>query len=408
MATIRKRTLPSGKPVWQCDYKDQYGKRRAKQFARKRDADAFLASALGEIRKGTYVHSADAPVLAESIETWLTYCKGRIGVGGEDHLERATYEDYQGKVRKHLLHPDYGIGHHKVSLITSGVVDDFRLRMIDPGTRGRSQANAVKTVSVLRAYLCWAQDRGYIASNPLLGRRKRQHVRDDTRVTPPTHEVIEKLVRACPEDRSLYLRFAILTGLRASEQRGLRWRYVDLKEQAIEVVERVDKYQNVAPPKSAAGYRTIAIGPMLTNELREYKVSQGASLDELVFPGKDGGPLRHDTEMKAWFGPLREKIKAPHLRWHDLRHYAISCWIEAGLNPKVVQTRAGHSSIQITYDRYGHLLEKVQSGQEVAGIEGRLYQPGPRQFVASIPDSSLIEGRASKVHPSDDAKGSGN
>ena len=73
--------------------------------------------------------------------------------------------------------------------------------------------------------------------------------------------------------------------------------------------------------------------------------------------------------MKAWFEPLRESIGAPALRWHDLRHYYISCLIEAGLNPKVIQTRAGHSSIQVTYDRYGHLLDKTDTGLEMASIE---------------------------------------
>lgn len=86
-----------------------------------------------------------------------------------------------------------------------------------------------------------------------------------------------------------------------------------------------------------------------------------------------GARQRHDTEMKSWFEPLREKVGVPKLRWHDFRHYAISCWIEAGLNPKVIQTRAGHSSIQITYDRYGHMLNKMLGGEEMVGIEGRLY-----------------------------------
>ena len=39
-----------------------------------------------------------------------------------------------------------------------------------------------------------------------------------------------------------------------------------------------------------------------------------------------------------------------------LRHFAISTWIEAELAPKTVQTFAGHSSLQITMDRYGHLF----------------------------------------------------
>jgi integrase len=43
--------------------------------------------------------------------------------------------------------------------------------------------------------------------------------------------------------------------------------------------------------------------------------------------------------------------------WHVLRHFAVSCWIEAGLSPKTVQTFAGHGSLQVTMDRYGHLFK---------------------------------------------------
>ncbi len=375
MASIRKRTLPSGKEVWLCDFKDQQGRRRARQFARKRDADAFMAEAGGDIKKGRYVHAHGVPKLEDAVRQWLEYCESRVGIGGDDHLERATFEDYRGKVTNHILSPDYGIGSYKVNTVTSGIVDDFKLAMIEPGVRGRSQANAAKTMGVLRSFLSWAQDRGMIAANPLVGRKKRSGSRDDTRVMPPSHDIIQALADACPDEKSLYLRFALLTGFRASEQRALRWQYVDLKQYTVEVAERVDKYQNVAQPKSQAGYRTVPIGPKLTQELREYKVAHGANLDDIVFPDKNGTYLRHDTEMKAWFEPLREKIGAPYLRWHDLRHYAISTWIEAGLNPKVIQTRAGHSSIQITYDRYGHLLEKVQGGDELAGIENILYDP---------------------------------
>jgi len=373
MATIRKRTMPSGKTMWQCDYRDQQGKRRSRQFVRKREAEAHLSEALGDIKKGNYVHEAGSPTLEDNIREWLRSCEQRVGVGGDTHLERATYEDYRGKVHNHLLNPDYGIARNKVHLLGTGVVDDFRMRMIDPNVKGRSAANATKTIAVLRNYLSWAQDRGLIVSNPLAGRKMRYSSREDRRITPPTHEVIDDLLAACPTEKELYLRLAILTGLRASEQRALKWQHTDLKNQAIDVIERVDKYQNVAPPKSAAGYRTIPLGPRLRQDLYEHKTAQGSTIDDLVFPGRNGTYLRHDTEMKSWFEPLREKIGTPRLRWHDLRHYAISTWIETGLNPKTIQTRAGHSSIQITYDRYGYLLEKDSGGTEITTLENRLY-----------------------------------
>ena len=60
MATIRKRLLPSGQTRWQVDFKDAAGRRRAKLFARKKDADRFLTDARARVQAGTYVHDADS------------------------------------------------------------------------------------------------------------------------------------------------------------------------------------------------------------------------------------------------------------------------------------------------------------------------------------------------------------
>jgi len=45
------------------------------------------------------------------------------------------------------------------------------------------------------------------------------------------------------------------------------------------------------------------------------------------------------------------------MRFHDLRHSHVAALIAQGEHPKVIQTRLGHSSIQVTLDRYGHLFE---------------------------------------------------
>lgn len=51
--------------------------------------------------------------------------------------------------------------------------------------------------------------------------------------------------------------------------------------------------------------------------------------------------------------------------WHALRHFAVSCSIEADLKPKTVQTFAGHSSLQVTMDRYGHLFKSDDQRQQL-------------------------------------------
>ena len=91
--------------------------------------------------------------------------------------------------------------------------------------------------------------------------------------------------------------------------------------------------------------------------LKEWRLRSRFSLpDDLVFPSRRGGFESHDNMVKRHFLPTCKRAGATGVNWHALRHFAISCWIEQGLSPKTVQTFAGHSSLQVTMDRYGHLF----------------------------------------------------
>ncbi len=50
------------------------------------------------------------------------------------------------------------------------------------------------------------------------------------------------------------------------------------------------------------------------------------------------------------------------IRFHDLRHTCATLLLEAGVHPKVVQERLGHSSIAITLDIYSHVTQGMQEG----------------------------------------------
>ena len=67
-------------------------------------------------------------------------------------------------------------------------------------------------------------------------------------------------------------------------------------------------------------------------------------------------PLFDVLETKRKEDPAKY-LEAPlRFNGHALRHFAVSCWIDVGLSPKTVQAFAGHSSLQVTMDRYGHLF----------------------------------------------------
>ncbi|MCA1706281.1 MAG: hypothetical protein LC808_24645 [Actinobacteria bacterium] len=75
-----------------------------------------------------------------------------------------------------------------------------------------------------------------------------------------------------------------------------------------------------------------------------------------MFPGNGGGALRANAwRYRHWRPAIRAAGLHP-LRPHALHHTPVSLWIAAGARPKQIATWAGHTSVAVVLDRYGHLL----------------------------------------------------
>jgi integrase len=48
------------------------------------------------------------------------------------------------------------------------------------------------------------------------------------------------------------------------------------------------------------------------------------------------------------------------IRLYDLRHTTATLLLQAGINPKIVSERLGHSTITLTLDVYSHVLPNMQ------------------------------------------------
>lgn len=57
---------------------------------------------------------------------------------------------------------------------------------------------------------------------------------------------------------------------------------------------------------------------------------------------------------------IKEHPDFPRIRFHDLRHTHATLLLKAGIHPKIVQERLGHSSINVTLDTYSHVLPNLQ------------------------------------------------
>ena len=109
----------------------------------------------------------------------------------------------------------------------------------------------------------------------------------------PTPDEVRRIIEAATGRRRPLLLTAIFTGLRASELRGLRWVDVDLKRGELHVHQRADRYCVIGHPKSAKGARTIPLGPLVLNTLKEWKLACPTGELGLVFPTSKGRIEQH-------------------------------------------------------------------------------------------------------------------
>jgi integrase len=150
-----------------------------------------------------------------------------------------------------------------------------------------------------------------------------------------------------PRCRALVL-MATFTGLRLGELLGLRRRNLDLLHASVRVVEQIQELNDgtlhVAPPKTDAGIRTVAIPKVLIPELEAHLGTfSGPGPDGLVFPGTKHQPMPRVSLYKAWHR-ARADVGLPEFHFHDLRHTGNTLAAATGASTKELMARMGHAS----------------------------------------------------------------
>ncbi len=401
MATVRKRSWTTGKgerkEAWRVRYVDQHGTTRTRQFDLKRDADAFRITAEGEVVSG--IHTADraSVTVSEAAAIWLAAREA-------DNCDRGTLKTYREIVDRHISPL---IGKDKLSRLTGPKVVDFR----DALLATRSHTMASKALRHLSMILIDAQSRGLVAQNVAhsvkVKRPTDQKGRLAKRAEIPPATDLKMLIKAADELKAadprlpVMVRIAMLAGLRASEIRGLSWAGVNLARQHITVSQKADRWNEINSPKSAAGHRTIPIGPAMVSALKAWKLKCPPSPLGLVFPNRPRGRQTELSKGLTSGGPIKQHTMAALLLkvqiaagiakngrrkdedgnpiwtlrhdWHHLRHVAASNWLNDGIDIKRLQVWIGHENIQLTIDVYGHLMADAKKDAALAaGAEAAL------------------------------------
>lgn len=393
--SVRKRewTTPKGveRSAWVVDYVDTAGKRRLKTFAKKKEADAFSATATVEVREGVHVADSASATVKQGGKFWIASAEA-------SGLERSTLAQYRQHIELHIVPL---IGETLLSKLTVPAVRAFEDQLRE---KGRSPAMVRKVLVSLGSLLADAQERGLVVRNAVREKSRTRAKGSDRRVERrqkgklrvgvdiPTTDEIRALVAVLKGRYRAILLTAIFAGLRASEIRGLRWSDIDFATNQIHVRQRADRYREIGPPKSEAGERTIAVMPLAMNAIKEWKLACPKGELDLAFPNLQGNVEELGNIIRRGFLPAQVRagvvvdsgkandkgepvMVAKYTGLHALRHYHASWLInrkeDGGLGwpAKSVQERLGHANIAITLDTYSHLFPRIDGEAEMAAAE---------------------------------------
>jgi integrase len=226
---------------------------------------------------------------------------------------------------------------------------------------------------------------GHLAENRAA---KVQHLRKEDRpeIVPPSPAEVAKMLHhldtantLTAAELALAVCLAVSTGARRGEVCGLRWGDIDPEGFSVRIERNVVSAHGftdgaVVRRTKTGTRRTVAVPAALIERLdahraRWHHLDHESAPDEPILRGRGPGRPLTPAQLSARF---RRALVATGLsfRFHDLRHFAASAWLEeGGMSMQAVSRAVGHKRIATTVDTYGHRLNPEVDRRTAEAIE---------------------------------------
>jgi integrase len=322
--------------AWRADATAAVGRGRLRRTTRKTIREA-AGELIAGMRGGSILSTRDRPYKPSTIRSYERALGLRPG-----ERERAP---------ERLLE---AFGEVRLGDLDRHAVQDYANRLRAAGWGASTIQNQLDPLRVIYRE---ARDRDEVAVDPLERLKLAKPKGRRERIASPAEAA--SLLEALPESDRAVWATAFYAGLRRGELRALRWHDVDLAAGWIHVRRGWDDEEGEQEDgKSDSAERDVPIEPVLRAELQAHRMRTGRRGRDLVFGLSGESPFTPSTvrrtALDAWAAAELKPITL-----HEGRHTFASLWIAAGVDAKAISKWMGHSTIQITFDRYGHLFDNA-------------------------------------------------
>jgi integrase len=339
------------------------------------EVSARLAELRTQLLAGAVVPTGRNTV-EEFLMSWLAGVKATV--------RPRTWESYELYMRLHAIPV---IGHIGLAALRP---DHIRKLLQIKQSAGMSPRSAIHLRTILNTAFKQAINDRLLQWNPVSAVKRPKAVRYKY-VALNEEQALAFLKGAESSGLRAFFVLALATGARRGEVMGVRWRDINLEMRTLKIEQTIQRMRAkvtgaagfvTAEPKTPQSRRELEIPEMVIPLLRTHRAKQaverlaaGSEWNDLdlVFTNASGNPLEPSVIRDEYLRVL-EVAGLSHMRFHDLRHSALSFMLAAGVSLRTVMEVAGHSTITMTANTYGHvqraaLADAAQRMNKVLGGE---------------------------------------
>ena len=299
---------------------------------------------MAEIRQKTIASSNCGILISDLFWEWFHSIRHKV--------KDSTRANYLMKANKHILPIFGGTAVNSLSALDVYIFIDEKLKS---GLSNRYISDIIVLMKTIYKYAA----RTYHVYNPMtevnMPRRKSAEIQ---LLDANEQKKLQKFLANNQNHTTLGIAVSLTMGIRIGELCALKWEDIDLEKRILTVRKTIQRISNIdgktktkliiTEPKSESSFRNIPIPDSIVPFLKKFE----SAAENYLISG-NSHPIEPRT-MQYRFAKILKNANLPSVHFHALRHMFASNCIRLGFDVKSLSEILGHSSVEITLNRYVH------------------------------------------------------
>lgn len=296
----------------------------------------------------------------------------------EADLSPTTLRGYRNKLKVRIFP---AIGDRPVKKITTDELDQFYRGLVKQANLSPATVRQINAI-VRRAFrqaVIW----GWVTSNPAENVTPPRVTKP--KLSPPNADQVDEILHYASihnPELGHFLHIAASTGARRGEVCALRWSNLDTSKRTLTIEQSIAEVPGGLKEKDTKTHaeRRIALDAetLAVFEAQRAIVTERARSVKIKIPSNAFVFSREPDCMRPMtpgaitkqFARVRDALGFDKVRLHDMRHFAATRMMTAGVPVRTVSGRLGHANPATTLSVYAHFVEA--SDQAAAEVMGNL------------------------------------